>query len=319
MRTPQPDTPPVLDLPTLTRAVTLPDAVTAVEDAFRALAQRTVLQPPPTGLDLPGGEVHVKSAQLGPHQPVVVKIASGFGGNPQRGLPAGDGVIVVLDPDTGQLRAVLLDHGWLTDVRTAAATAVAVRHLAGPLPRERLAVLGTGVQADLTLRTLGAVGLLPAQTAVWGRDPAAAQQLVDRHVRTADRITATPAARQAVDGADLVITVTAARAPVLSGAWLAPDAFVVAVGADSPGKRELDAQVLTRATRVVVDSPEQSAQLGELQHTPAGGLTAPVMELGDFVAAPTRIHARGIQVCDLTGVGAADAAITALALKAAAP
>jgi len=165
VRTPQPDTPPVLDLTTITRAVTLPDAVTAVEDAFRALAQRTVLQPPPTGLDLPGGEVHVKSAQLGPHQPVVVKIASGFGGNPQRGLPAGDGVIVVLDPDTGQLRAVLLDHGWLTDVRTAAATAVAARHLAGPLPQERLAVLGTGVQADLTLRTLGAVGLLPGEVA----------------------------------------------------------------------------------------------------------------------------------------------------------
>lgn len=77
--------PAVLDLPTLIGAVTLPEAVTAVEEAFRALAHHTVLQPAATWLGLPGGEVHVKSAQLGPHQRVVVKVATGFAGNPGRG------------------------------------------------------------------------------------------------------------------------------------------------------------------------------------------------------------------------------------------
>jgi ornithine cyclodeaminase/alanine dehydrogenase-like protein (mu-crystallin family) len=112
------------------------------------------------------------------------------------------------------------------------------------------------VQANLTLSTLAAVGLLPAETGVWGRNVAAAQSLAGRHGKTGGRISGTSSAEHAVEGADLVITVTAARSPVLSGTWLAPDALVVAVGADSPGKRECDAQVLTRATRVVVDSLE---------------------------------------------------------------
>jgi ornithine cyclodeaminase/alanine dehydrogenase-like protein (mu-crystallin family) len=307
--------PAVLDLPALIGAVTLPEAVTAVEEAFRALAHRTVLQPAPTSLGLPGGEVHVKSAQLGPGQPVVVKVATGFAGNAARRLPPGDGAMVVLHPDTGQVRAVLLDHGWLTDVRTAAATAVAVRHLAGPTPRRRLALLGTGVQADLTLSTLATVGLLPAETAVWGRNLAAARRLAGQHVETGGRISATSSAQHAVEGADLVITVTAARSPVLSGAWLAPDALVVAVGADTRGKRECDAQVLTRATRIVVDSLQQATRLGELQHAPTSRLNAPVVDLADLVAAPTGPHADGIQVCDLTGVGATDAAIAAVALN----
>lgn len=124
--------------------VTLDDAVAVVESAFRAQEHGRIVQPTPMGLDLTGGQVHVKAAQPGSRRPVVIKVATGFPDNTADGLAPGDGVMVVLNPRTGHLQAVLMDRGWLTDVRTAAAVAVAVRHLTRTTPA-RLPILGTGV------------------------------------------------------------------------------------------------------------------------------------------------------------------------------
>jgi ornithine cyclodeaminase len=98
----------------------------------------------------------------------VIKVATGFASNTAVGLSTGDGATIVLDPRTGHLQTVLMDRGWLTDVRTAAAVAVACRHLTRTAPA-RLAIRGTGVQAELTVRTLDAIGALPPQVAIWGR------------------------------------------------------------------------------------------------------------------------------------------------------
>jgi ornithine cyclodeaminase len=296
-------------------AVTLPAAVEAVEAASVRLARGHVDQPAPLGLDLPGGEVHVKCARLGPGHPVVVKVATGFAGNASRGLPTGDGLMVVLDPDSGQVTAVLLDRGWLTDVRTAAATAVAVRHLRPGGPR-RLALLGTGVQAGLTLRVLDAVGLLPAEVSVWGRTPGRARDLVERPDLARPGLTWTADARDAVRGADVVVTTTPSRTPVLSGGWLEDDALVVAVGADSPGKRECDAAVLRRAGTLVVDDPGQALAVGELQHATTADLQPhPPWLLGDLLLDPGAVPVTGIRLCDLTGLGAHDAAVAGVALR----
>lgn len=308
--------PVVLDLDTIQAAVTLPAAVQAVESAFRALARGAVTQPPPMGVDLPGGQVHVKSAHLRSGRLLVIKVATGFPANVNHGLPSGDGLMVVLDPNTGLVTAVLLDRGWLTDVRTAAATAVAVRHLA-PARAQRLALLGTGVQAQLTLRTLHAVRLLPDDVAVWGRTPGNAERLVNHPEVARPGLTAASCARAAVDQADVVITTTAARKPVLRGDWLKDSALVIAVGADSPGKQECDHIVLRRAERVVVDDGEQAAHLGELQHASYGAAPYQVLELGALLLDPHTSHPAGITVCDLTGLGAHDAAIAALALSGA--
>lgn len=309
--------PVVVGLDQIQAAVTLPAAVTAVEGAFRALARGHVTQPPPMGLELPAGQVHVKSAQLGHGQPVVVKVATGFPGNTDRGLASGDGLMLALDPGTGGVTAVLLDRGWLTDVRTAAATAVAVRYLASA-PLRRLALLGTGVQARLTLRTLDAVGLLPGDVAVWGRAASSTEHLVGHPDLNRLRLTVASSARAAVHDADLVITVTAAREPVLRGDWLTDRALVIAVGADSPGKRECDDTVLRRARRVIVDDREQSTHVGELQHHTASRAAPPhVLELGAVLLDPDAADSAGIRLCDLTGLGAHDAAIAALALSSA--
>ncbi len=307
--------PLVLDRAALDRAITLPAVVEAVHDAYAVLARGESAQPLPMGFDLPGGEVHIKAAQLTPARPVVVKVASGFPGNSAHDRPTGDGALIVLDPTTGAVSAVLLDGGHLTDVRTAAATTVAARALSGGQVRRRLGLLGTGVQADLTLRTLAAVGLLPGEVALWGRTAAAAEQLVSRHESLTDRMYAVGSPREAVIGADLVITTTPSRSAVVEGDWLADDAVVIAIGADSVGKRECDAQVLERAGRIVVDSRAQSTSVGELQHADVDALGGQVVELPQLLAAGTA-PAHGIQLCDLTGLGAADAAVAELALRA---
>lgn len=306
--------PVVLDLETIQAGVALPAAVQAVEGAFRTLAQGEVTQPPAMGLELPAGEIHVKAAHLGLGHLLVVKIATGFPGNVGQGLPSGDGLMVALDPGTGQVAAVLLDRGWLTDVRTAAATAVAVRHLSSA-PAQRLALMGTGVQAGLTLRVLHAVGLLPPEVAVWGRTPGNAERLVGLQGLADLGLRVVGAARDAVDGADLVITATGARVPVLRGDWLGENALVITVGADSPGKRECDEVVLGRAARIVVDDVGQAGRLGELQHAAEGTMTGRVVELGALLVGRHAGHSAGITLCDLTGLGVQDAAVAALALS----
>lgn len=309
----------IVSLDVIRSAVSLAAAVDAVEAAFRTQGHGPIVQPTPMGPDLTGGQVHVKAAQLGRHRPVVIKVATGFPGNTAEGLAPGDGVMIVLNPGTGHLQAVLMDRGWLTDVRTAAAVAVAVRHLTRTTPA-RLAILGTGVQAELTVRTLDATGLLPPQVAIWGRSHDKSTRMAQTLATATATVTATreivapPTAAEAVAGADIVITTTSSRTPILRGEWLSDHALVIAVGADSIGKRECDDTVLRRATQFVTDNSEQSAQLGELQHLPDDCRSTPAVELGALLARNAHASPQGIQLVDLTGIGAQDAAIAELAL-----
>jgi len=124
------------------------EALLAVEKAFRALAEGRVVQPPPLGMDLSRvrGEVHVKGAYLEGESVFAVKVASGFYLNPERGLPTGSGIVLVFDASTGFPLGILQDNGFLTELRTGAAGALAVRLLA-PERSLRTAVLGAGSQA----------------------------------------------------------------------------------------------------------------------------------------------------------------------------
>ncbi|MGZ8571465.1 MAG: ornithine cyclodeaminase family protein, partial [Actinomycetota bacterium] len=242
---------------------------------------------------LHGGEVYA------------VKVASGFY-RPEP--PAIDGLVVVFDAATGAPLAVLLDGGYLTDLRTGAAGGVAARHLA----REDaavVAVLGTGIQARRQVEALRVVRPSVAEVRVWGRDAAKA-------AAAADAVRGVPVAtvEEAVRGADVVVTCTASREPLVRAAWLAPGAHVTAVGSDGPGKQELDPEVLRRANVLVMDAKEQCLRLGELQHAPAEADRA--VELGAVCAAavPGRTAPEQLTVCDLTGVGVQDVAAAAATL-----
>lgn len=299
-------------------------AVENVAGALRALAARVVVMPPILRLDLPGGraEMDVKTAFIPDLEGFAVKISPGFFDNPARGLPSTNGMMVLLDAETGLLRTLLLDNGYLTDVRTAAAGAVAARHLARQ-DASVAAVLGAGMQARLQLAALALVRPI-RQARVWARRPEAATamaQVASRELGFSVTATADPEA--AVASADVIVTATSAHAPILRWAWLRPGQHVTAIGSDAEHKNELEPAIVAGADRYVADSGAQASRLGERHHAIAAGLIAadmPCVELGQIVAgtAPGRADASEITVADLTGTGAQDTAIAVLAARRAA-
>lgn len=287
------------------------DAIDAVADGFERLAAGSVRQPPVLSLELPEvrGELDVKTAWVDGWDVFCVKLSSGFFGNPAIGLPSASGLMAVLDARTGRPRALLLDGGYLTDLRTAAAGAVAARELARP-DASRAAILGAGAQARWQLRALALVRPL-REVRVWARRQAAADHLA-KEMREELRlpVSASPTVEEAVEGSDVVVTTTPAHAPVLSAKLVRAGTHVTAMGSDGPGKRELDPALVAGADRLIVDDPDQSRALGELQGMPAGVGPSPV-SLGDVVAgrSPGRTSNRDVTVCDLTGTGVQDTAI----------
>lgn len=304
---------------TLRKVVREKEALEAVETAFRALAEGRVRQPAPLGLEIPErhGEVHVKGAYIEGERAFAIKVASGFYDNPAKGLPTGSGLVLVFDAETGFPRALLRDNGYLTELRTGAAGALATRLLA-PESLDRVAVLGTGVQARYQVRAIAQVRRW-SETVAWSPDPEHVASYCEEMERSMGvPFRAADSAQAAVEGADLVVTVTPARKPILQAAWLAPHATVVAVGSDGPEKQELAVDVLARAQRVVADHRGQCLRLGEVHHAVDAGVLTPesVDELG-AVLIGQRPGRQGDEliVCDLTGVGAQDAAMAGAALR----
>lgn len=294
-------------------------AVDCVEQAFMALATKPVAMPPILRLDIPehNGEVDVKTAYVPGLDGFAIKISPGFFDNPKLGLPSLNGLMVLFSARTGLVEALLLDNGYLTDVRTAAAGAVAARHLARP-EASVAAILGAGVQARLQLEALTLVRPI-REARIWARDlekaTAAARELTDRlgfPVHAESTITG------AVRGADVIVTTTPATAPILAAEHLAPGQHVTAMGSDSEHKNEIAPEALKRADLYVPDSLSQVRRLGELHHAIEGGVFAADQtfpELGAIIAGQVqgRTSAEAITVCDLTGTGVQDTAIATLA------
>jgi ornithine cyclodeaminase len=300
------------------------DAVDVVERAFAALAGGGVVMPPILRLDVAdrNGEVDVKTAYVPGLDSFAIKISPGFFDNPKLGLPSVNGLMVLLGARTGLAEALLLDNGYLTDVRTAAAGAVAARHLVRP-DASVAGVLGAGVQARLQVEALALVRPIH-RVLVWARDPARAQACADDLAgRLGIAAAVAESAEAAVRGSDAVVATTPARAPLIRADWLHPGLHVTAMGSDAEDKTELEPAVLARADRYVCDSRAQAARLGELHHAIAAGAVPedfPVTELGAICAgrAPGRTRADEVTVCDLTGTGVQDTAIARHAVALAA-
>jgi ornithine cyclodeaminase len=281
-------------------ALPMASCIDAVEAAFVAYSAGRAELPGVIHLDVPEakGEIHVKAGHLQGAPAYAVKVASGFYAEDP---PAIDGMVLVFDARTGAPVALLLDGGLLTDVRTGAAGGVAARWLA-PDRVKTVAVLGTGIQARRQVEALRCVREV-GTVRVWGRDAA-------RAAHVAADVGGDPAGtvREAVEGADVILTCTASREPLLEAGWVTPSAHITAVGSDGPGKQELDPELLRRADIVAVDSRDQSVRLGELQH--ALDQAARAVELGVVCAgeAKGRTAPDQLTICDLTGVGVQDVA-----------
>ncbi|HKI57790.1 MAG TPA: cyclodeaminase [Trueperaceae bacterium] len=300
------------------------DGLDAVREAFRRLSSGDAVQPPVMRIDVPEhrGEVDVKGAYVRGLDSFAVKLSSGFFDNPQRGLPTGSGLMVLLDAETGVPRSVLLDNGYLTDVRTGLAGAVAADALARP-DVDTVAVLGAGSQARWQLRAL-MLARWPRRALVWGRRAEEARRCAEEmEALLGIEVRAVETAEEAVTRADVLVTTTPATAPIVRAEWLHPGLHVTAMGSDAEHKQELDPDVLRRADVVVSDRREQGLAIGELRAAREAGVDVSegrVAELGEVLAGtrPGRTGSDQISVCDLTGTGVQDTAIARLAAARAA-
>ena len=246
-----------------------------------------------------------------------IKVSPGFFDNPRLGLPSLNGLMILLSANTGLVEAVFLDNGYLTDIRTAAAGAVAARHLA-PAEVRTAGVMGTGVQARLQMRAAHLVRPFE-RVLVWGRDRPRAEACAADLARTLGvEARAEPDPARLVAASELVVTTTPAREPILKADWLHPGLHVTAMGSDQAEKNEIEPRALAAAV-YVCDRVSQCERLGELRSARAAGfLEGAPPELGAVVTGGVRPRASDadVTICDLTGTGAQDTAIATLALRA---
>ena len=295
----------------------LPECIDAVAIAFRAHAEGNLpIAPGILGAHIGEGGFHIKTAALaGSPTYFAVKINANYPGNPSRyGLPTIQGLVALFEAGRGTPLAVM-DSIEITILRTAAASAVAARHLA----RAQAAVLticGCGSQGRSHLRALLQVRPI-TQVFAFDTDPECAARFARElgdELEVDIRVVKTLEA--AVPVSDICVTCTPARAPILPASLVRPGLFIAAVGADNPEKQELEPGVLGGST-VVVDILEQAATIGELHHAiSAGVMTAADVhaELGQVVAGlrPGRTSEEEIIVFDSTGTALQDVAAASL-------
>jgi ornithine cyclodeaminase len=302
----------IISLADIKAALDEEDAIAAVAEGFRRYSAGEVQLSAVGHLGFAdaGGDCHVKGAYIEGDDVFVVKLATGFYRNPERGMASCNGFMAVVSAKTGEPLALLADEGYLTDLRTAMAGAIAARRILRP-GSSTLGVVGTGGQAELQARFIAkACGLETIR--IWGRDPDASRR-VAAGLRDAGFNAHAESALGALCAASgLIVTTTPSTEPLIMAGMVEAGARIVAVGADSPGKCELDPGLVAKAGLIVVDSRQQCIDHGEIQRAAAAGLIDPgaLVELGTLLADSGRpIDAEAIVIVDLTGLGVQDAQI----------
>ena len=294
----------IVELSEILAALDEDAALAGVESGFRRLhafeAQVTAVGHL-TFPDAPG-DCHIKSAYIAGDDIFVIKVATGFHRNPTLGMPSSNGFMAVMSARTGEPLGILRDQGQLTDRRTAMAGVIAARAIHRP-GSHTLGIVGAGTQARLQARMISRH--LKLQTVlVWARNRDAATGLAAEVGGTSVSLS------ELCARADLIVTTTPATEPLLTSDMITAGKRIVAVGADAPGKRELDPEILARG-RVVVDSCAQCIDHGETGWAVRAGLLDPasLIELGAQLTAPIEFAAEEIVVADLTGVAVQDVEI----------
>jgi ectoine utilization protein EutC len=290
------------------------DALVAVREAFAAFAEGQATLPGVIGMEFHdhNGEAHIKGAYLHGTPYWSIKAATGFYDNPALGLPMLGGLSLVFSATTGLLDTLLLDNGYLTELRTGAAGALAADLLA-KREIEQALIVGAGGQARYQLEALLGIRQ-PRRAAVHARRREAAEAYAaEMQERLGIDVGIASDLREAVASSDLIVTATSSRAPLIEAAWLRPGVHITAMGSDFPDKQELTVEVLTRADLVVADHPPQGATQGEIHHAIGAGelRLEEIVPLGAIATGRARGRERDdqITVADLTGLGIQDAAL----------
>jgi ornithine cyclodeaminase/alanine dehydrogenase-like protein (mu-crystallin family) len=233
--------------------LSMSELITAMEAAVARFSAREVLQPVRTVLSVGPTQAYFGLMPAYIEQPprLGAKLVTVFNQNHTRGLPSHLATIVLLDPETGALIA-LMDGRYITESRTAAVSAVSARHLSRPTA-STLAIIGSGVQARSHLEAYSAVRTL-RDVRVWSPNARSRQRFIsDMSGEVSARLHDSPTAQDAVEGADLIVLATSSPTPVIEDDWVSPGAHVVSVGACRPDQREMPPKLVARA-RLFVDS-----------------------------------------------------------------
>lgn len=296
-------------------AIDLQTMAMAIEDAYRASSAGEVELPPVGHITFPevDGDCHIKFGHRRGDPNFVIKIATGFPEQVVTGAPTGNGLLLILSAVTGQVEAILHDEMLLTDIRTGIGGAIATRLLARK-DASRLLIVGTGVQARCQIKAHVALVDQELDIRVWGRSPEAAASVV-RDVAP-DVISGVVAdLSDACGNADIIVTTTAARTPLIDASWIRPGVHITAIGADAPGKHELDPRLLGRADVLAADSRAQCIDHGELSAIDPARHAA-IVEIGELLAGqPGRQRPDEVTIADLTGIAAQDIATARCTLE----
>lgn len=294
-------------------------AIEAVEGGFTALAEGRATIPPIVRVDVHehNGEVDIKTAYIQDLDYFAIKIASGYFDNPLLGLPTGSGMMVLMNAKIGVPEVVLLDNGFLTNVRTGAAGGIAAKYLA-PKNLDTVGVFGSGVQARYQIRAVKLVRDFQ-KLMIFGIDEVGVATYVEEMQGELDiDVVVADSPETLVRECDLVVTTTPSKEPFVFSDWLHPGLHITSMGSDSEDKQEIDAKVLSNVDRLVCDKKSQCFRLGELHHALEAGLINQddeIFELGELTSGKVlgRSSREEITLCDLTGVGVQDTAIALLA------
>jgi ornithine cyclodeaminase/alanine dehydrogenase-like protein (mu-crystallin family) len=302
--------PNIFNLEQIKRVLPGIDPIKAIEEGFLSYSQGKAVIPPVGELIFkdPPGEAHIKYGCIKDEEYYVIKIASGFYNNIKLGIPPNTGLMLLFKQQTGELAGILLDEGYLTNIRTAAAGAVAAKYLA-PRQVSRIGIFGAGVQGRMQIQFLKDI-VACKKLMVWGMNEKECNTYKSDMESLGYDVETTLDPAEVAENCNLLITATPAKTPLLKTNQIRRGTHITAMGSDTPEKNELEPGILQMADIVVADSLDQCQSRGEIfKAVSANRLTQdkPV-ELGNMISglAPKRKTDDQITVADLTGVAIQD-------------
>ncbi len=289
------------------------DVLTAMEEGFIQYSNGNTVVPPVGELlfEKPKGDVHIKYGYVKNDDYYVIKIASGFYDNSKLGIPSSQGLMLLFDQKTGVPKAVLLDEGYLTDIRTAAAGALSAKYFA-PKKITAIGIIGTGIQARLQLQYLQQHN--PCKKVwVWGRNKSNIKSFI-KDLEADFDIQMAESPSELAKHCNLIVTTTPSELALLKADDIQKGTHITAIGSDTKDKQELESKLLKKADIVIADSIPQSKSRGEVYRAVKDNELSEqtVIELGNAIqdSKLQRLNDDQITIVDLTGVAVQDIMIT---------
>ncbi|MFC4548564.1 ornithine cyclodeaminase family protein [Paenactinomyces guangxiensis] len=310
----------MLTKPEIEQLLSMESVISAVEEAYSLFSMNKVKLAPVVSIEVENhhGEMDIKSGYDQSSEIIGVKLAVGYWNNPEKyGLPSGLATIVLLDGRNG-IPLAIMDGGLITDLRTGAAGAVSAKYLARTNSK-KVAVLGTGTQARMQILALSCIFDI-GEIRIWGRNKEKVQDyIVEMKEKVKTKLIPSDTPKECVQGADIIITTTPSKSPLIEKSWIDKGSHLICIGTDMPGKQEIDPEIFSGAT-IVVDSLSQCRERGEIQHALQTGLITEqdiYAEMGDIILGkkPWRNSSEEITIFDSTGLSIQDVSVAKMVLK----